>query len=96
MSKDSDIWSAPTSCLLCRYPLAEGSLVCSNCGAPQEPLSAGGAAIIIRQAGRTLVKLWEWSVILAASALGLYLCFKISPLLTLFPVLFVLSGPPER
>ena len=75
-------WAEPTQCRSCLYPAGEGGDLCLNCGSPLVFLSLTSLKYWLSFTGRM-------SVYGALILCGLYLCYKVSPILLVFPLLCV-------
>ena len=76
------LWAQPTQCRSCRYPVGQGGETCHNCGTPLVFLSVATFKGFVSTTFRTILYA-------ALITMGLYLCFKVSPLLLLIPILCV-------
>lgn len=84
MSEAELSWAEPIQCRSCHYPAGEGGEFCLNCGTPLVFFSLTGLKHWLSFFGRMTV---YGALILC----GLYLCYKVSPVLLAFPLLCVFS-----
>lgn len=83
-----DLWAPPVHCRGCGQPMAQGLEACPSCARP----TRFSARRVLGALGTVLFYLAG----LGAGALVLLLLLPFSPVLSLFPLLFIGTGPKPR
>jgi len=90
MEKSLELWSAPTRCRVCRYPVGVEQPYCPNCLSVGRPLSATALRIYWKRFGSLCSRLTEPLIHASLVGMAFYFCWSVCPFLLLFPIIFVI------
>lgn len=78
-------------CLWCQYPVDFEQESCSNCGSPLEFEEDTASTFSLQELPNLAMRFSEGAMIASLGVFFVYLSFRVSPLIVMFPLLIVFS-----